>query len=65
LARATIGVVGLGGIGGIGAEVARLARAAGMRVVATRRSVTSPQRDTEGAGVLAAMKPHTARLRHG
>lgn len=41
LTGATIGIVGLGGIG---AEVARLARAAGMRVVATRRSVTSAQR---------------------
>jgi phosphoglycerate dehydrogenase-like enzyme len=46
---ATIGVVGLGGIG---AEIARLARAAGMRVVATRRSVASPQRDTEGVDLL-------------
>jgi phosphoglycerate dehydrogenase-like enzyme len=49
LTGATIGIVGLGGIG---AEVARLARAAGMRVVATRRSVTSPQRDAEGADLL-------------
>jgi phosphoglycerate dehydrogenase-like enzyme len=40
---ATIGVVGLGGIG---REVARLARAAGMKVLATRRSVTAPQPDT-------------------
>jgi phosphoglycerate dehydrogenase-like enzyme len=49
LTGATIGIVGLGGIG---AEVARLARAAGMQVVATRRSVASPQRDTEGTDLL-------------
>jgi phosphoglycerate dehydrogenase-like enzyme len=49
LTGATMGIVGLGGIG---AEVARLARAAGMRVVATRGSVTSPQRDAEGADLL-------------
>jgi phosphoglycerate dehydrogenase-like enzyme len=49
LTGATIGIVGLGGIG---AEVARLARAAGMRVVATRRSVASPKRDTEGVDLL-------------
>lgn len=49
LTGATIGIVGLGGIG---AEVARLARAAGMQVVATRRSVTSPKRDAEGVDLL-------------
>ena len=49
LTGATIGIVGLGGIG---AEVARLARAAGMRVIATRRSVASPERDAEGADLL-------------
>ena len=49
LTGATIGIVGLGGIG---AEVARLARAAGMQVVATRRSVASPQRDAEGVDLL-------------
>jgi len=49
LTGSTIGIVGLGGIG---AEVARLARAAGMRVIATRRSVASPQRDTEGVDLL-------------
>jgi phosphoglycerate dehydrogenase-like enzyme len=49
LTGATIGIVGLGGIG---AEVARLARAAGMRVVATRRSVESAQRDVQGADLL-------------
>jgi phosphoglycerate dehydrogenase-like enzyme len=49
LAGATIGIVGLGGIG---AEVARLARAAGMQVVATRRSAESPKRDVEGVDLL-------------
>ena len=49
LTGATIGIVGLGGIG---AEVARLARAVGMQVVATRRSVESPQRDAEGVDLL-------------
>jgi phosphoglycerate dehydrogenase-like enzyme len=37
---ATMGIIGLGGIG---AEVARLSRALGMRVLATRRSVSQPQ----------------------
>ena len=36
----TVGVVGLGHIGG---EVARLAKSFGCRVIATRRSVTSPE----------------------
>jgi phosphoglycerate dehydrogenase-like enzyme len=49
LTGATIGIVGLGGIG---AEVARLARAAGMRVIATRRSVAVPQSDAEGVDLL-------------
>ena len=49
LTGATIGIVGLGGIG---AAVARLARAAGMQVVATRRSVASPKRDAEGVDLL-------------
>lgn len=49
VAGATMGVVGLGGIG---KEVARLARGLGMRVVATRRSVTTPQHDVDYANVL-------------
>jgi phosphoglycerate dehydrogenase-like enzyme len=49
VAGSTMGVVGLGGIGG---EVARLARAVGMRVVATRRSATSPQKGVDGVDLL-------------
>lgn len=49
LSGSTVGVVGLGGIG---MEVARLGRAAGMRVVATRRSITEPQHDVDGADLL-------------
>jgi phosphoglycerate dehydrogenase-like enzyme len=49
LGEATMGVVGLGGIG---REVARQARALGMRVIATRRSVTAPARDAGGADLL-------------
>jgi glyoxylate/hydroxypyruvate reductase A len=45
----TMGVVGMGGIG---SEVARLAKALGMRVVATRRSVTSPQENAAGVDLL-------------
>ncbi|HXG18155.1 MAG TPA: D-2-hydroxyacid dehydrogenase [Methylomirabilota bacterium] len=45
----TIGIIGLGGIG---SEVARLAKAVGMRVVATRRSVTTPERNTQGVDEL-------------
>jgi phosphoglycerate dehydrogenase-like enzyme len=40
------------GLGGIGQEVARLSRSAGMRVIATRRSVTSTQNDVDGADLL-------------
>jgi phosphoglycerate dehydrogenase-like enzyme len=46
LRGATMGIIGLGGIG---QEVARLSRAAGMRVVGTRRSITEPQTDVDGA----------------
>jgi phosphoglycerate dehydrogenase-like enzyme len=49
LTGSTMGVIGLGGIGG---EVARLARAVGMRVVAMRRSATSPQRTVDGVDLL-------------
>jgi phosphoglycerate dehydrogenase-like enzyme len=45
LRQATIGVVGLGGIG---REVARQAKVLGMRVLATRRSITAAAYDTEG-----------------
>jgi phosphoglycerate dehydrogenase-like enzyme len=45
----TLGIVGLGGIG---SEVARLAKAVGMRVIATRRSVTVPQQNTQGVDEL-------------
>jgi phosphoglycerate dehydrogenase-like enzyme len=40
------------GLGGIGSEVARLAKAMGMRVLATRRSVTVTQRQTQGVDEL-------------
>jgi phosphoglycerate dehydrogenase-like enzyme len=46
---ATMGVIGLGGIG---QEVARLSRAAGMRVIGTRRSVTAPLPDADGADLV-------------
>ena len=49
VAGATMGIVGLGGIG---QEVARLARAVGMRVMATRRSVTETETDVQGVDVL-------------
>jgi phosphoglycerate dehydrogenase-like enzyme len=46
---ATIGIVGLGGIG---QEVARLAKAVGMRVVATRRSLTEARTDVAGVDLV-------------
>jgi phosphoglycerate dehydrogenase-like enzyme len=49
LRGATMGVIGLGGIG---QEVARLSRAAGMRVIGTRRSVTAPLPDADGADLV-------------
>jgi phosphoglycerate dehydrogenase-like enzyme len=49
LRGATMGIIGLGGIG---QEVARLSRAAGMRVIGTRRSVTVPVPDTDGADLV-------------
>jgi len=45
----TLGVVGLGGIG---SAAARLAKAVGMHVVATRRSVTGAQAQTQGVDEL-------------
>lgn len=49
LRDATMGVVGLGGIG---REVARLAKGLGMRVLATRRSVSAPAYHTDGVDCL-------------
>ena len=49
LRGATMGVIGLGGIG---QEVARLSRAAGMRVIGTRRSVSAPLPDADGADLV-------------
>jgi phosphoglycerate dehydrogenase-like enzyme len=49
VAGKTMGIVGLGGIG---SHVARLSRALGMRVVATRRSADSRQRDVDGVDEL-------------
>ena len=49
LQGATMGVIGLGGIG---QEVARLSRAAGLRVIGTRRSVTAPRPDSDGADLV-------------
>lgn len=46
---ATMGIVGMGGIG---SEAARLSKALGMRVIATRRSVTEAREGVEGADLL-------------
>jgi phosphoglycerate dehydrogenase-like enzyme len=46
---ATLGVVGLGGIG---REVARIASGVGMRVVATRWSISSPEHDVDNVEVV-------------
>ena len=45
----TMGVIGFGGIG---REVGRLAQALGMRVVATRWSIETPEADVDGADLL-------------
>ena len=45
----TLGIVGLGGIG---SDVARLARAIGMRVLATRRSALTAQKNVHGVDEL-------------
>ena len=45
----TLGIIGLGGIG---AETARLAKAIGMRVIATRRSVSTKQFNAQGVDEL-------------
>ena len=45
----TLGIIGLGGIG---REAAQLAKAVGLRVLATRRSVTTIQPQTEGVDEL-------------
>jgi phosphoglycerate dehydrogenase-like enzyme len=45
----TLGIVGLGGIG---SATARLAKAVGMRILATRRSVTMAQTQTQGVDEL-------------
>jgi phosphoglycerate dehydrogenase-like enzyme len=58
VAGATIGIVGLGGIG---QEVARLAQAVGMRVVATRRSVTEPRAGVQGVDLILPAS-HLAEL---
>ena len=49
LRGATMGIIGLGGIG---KELARMSRALGMRVVATRRSISAPQSDVDGVDLV-------------
>jgi phosphoglycerate dehydrogenase-like enzyme len=55
----TMGIVGLGGIG---SHVARLSRALGMRVVATRRSAETRQRDVDGVDELFPAAEQNAML---
>lgn len=57
----TMGVIGLGGIG---REVGRMAQALGMRVVATRWSIHTPEEDVDGADlVLPADRLHEVAAR--
>ena len=49
IAGKTLGIVGVGGIGG---HIGRLAKGSGMRVVGTRRSVTSRRTGVDGVDVL-------------
>lgn len=49
VAGSTIGIVGLGGIG---REVGRIAQALGMRVLATRWSINTPERHVDGADLV-------------
>ncbi len=49
VAGSTMGVIG---IGGIGREVGRMAQALGMRVVATRWSIETPEHDVDGADIV-------------
>jgi glyoxylate/hydroxypyruvate reductase A len=49
VAGSTMGVIGLGGIG---REVGRMAQALGMRVVASRWSIATPEHDVDGADVV-------------
>jgi glyoxylate/hydroxypyruvate reductase len=44
--------MGLIGFGGIGREVGRIAQALGMRVVATRWSIDTPEQDVDGADLV-------------
>ena len=57
----TVGIIGLGGIG---SAVARLAAAVGMRVLATRRSVTAAQHDVQGVDELLAPSDLPRLLEH-
>jgi phosphoglycerate dehydrogenase-like enzyme len=59
IAGKTMGIVGLGGIG---SHVARLSRGLGMRVVATRRSAATRQRDVDGVDELFPAAEQNAML---